>query len=121
VTVAVTAGFWLRFEGMPDQLSALYGDLLEGSYDCVDRVVLNAYFGRGQFGGGLRLWWRALCGSDENLDDAHLMRMAGRFSRRLRAWAKDNKTRSFTAHPARISTRWRNNIWLRRKQSQDCF
>jgi hypothetical protein len=91
VTVAVTVGFWLRFEGMPDQLSALYGDLLEGSYDCVDRVVLNAYFGRGQFGGGLRLWWRALCGSDENLDDAHLMRMAGRFSRRLRAWAKDNK------------------------------
>ena len=91
MTVAVTVGFWLRFEGMPDQLSALYGDLLEGSYDCVDRVVLNAYFGRGQFGGGLRLWWRALCGSDENLDDAHLMRMAGRFSRRLRAWAKDNK------------------------------
>ena len=51
MTVAVTVGFWLRFEGMPDQLSALYGDLLEGSYDCVDRVVLNAYFGRGQFGG----------------------------------------------------------------------
>ena len=27
---------------------------------------------------------------DENLDDNHLMRMAGRFSRRLRAWAKAN-------------------------------
>ena len=76
---------------MPDQLSTLYSDLLEGSYDCVDRVVLNAYFGRGQFGGGFRLWWRALNGSDENLDDTHLMRMAGRFSRRLRAWAKENK------------------------------
>ncbi len=76
---------------MPDQLSALYHDLLEGSYDCVDRVVLNAYFGMGQTGGGLRVWWRALCGSDDNLDDNHLMRMAGRFSRRLRAWAKDNK------------------------------
>jgi hypothetical protein len=75
---------------MPDQLSTLYGELLEGSYDCVDRVVLNAYFGMGQTGGGLRVWWRALYGSDETLDDNHLMRMAGRFSRRLRAWAKEN-------------------------------
>ena len=73
---------------MADQLSGLYSDLLEGSYDCVDRVVLNAYFAMGQSGGGFRVWWRALYGSDENLDDNHLMRMAGRFSRRLRAWAK---------------------------------
>jgi hypothetical protein len=76
---------------MADQLSTLYGNLLEGSYDCVDRVVLNAYFGMGQTGGGLRVWWRELYGSDDNLDDNHLMRMAGRFSRRLRAWAKENK------------------------------
>ena len=76
---------------MADQLSALYSDLLDGSYDCVDRVVLNAYFSMGQTGGGMRVWWRALYGSDDNLDDNHLMRMAGRFSRRLRAWAKENK------------------------------
>ena len=76
---------------MPDQLSTLYGDLLQGSYDCVDRVILNAYFPMGQSGGGLRTWWRALYGSDDHLDDNHLMRMAGRFSRRLRAWAKENK------------------------------
>jgi hypothetical protein len=75
---------------MADQLSTLYGDLLEGSYDCVDRVALNAYFGMGQTGGGLRVWWRALYGSDADLDDNHLMRLAGRFSRRLRAWAKAN-------------------------------
>ena len=30
---------------MPDQLSSHYRDLPEGSYDCVDRIVLNAYFG----------------------------------------------------------------------------
>jgi len=75
---------------MPDQLSTLYSDFLAGSYDCVDRVVLNAYFGGGQWGGGFRVWWRALYGSDADLDDTHLMRMAGRFSRRLRAWAKAN-------------------------------
>ena len=76
---------------MADQLSTLYRDLLEGNYDCVDRVVLNAYFSMGQTGGGFRMWWRELHGSDENLDDTHLMRMAGRFSRRLRAWAKANQ------------------------------
>jgi len=75
---------------MPDQLSTLYRDFVEGSYDCVDRIVLNAYFTMGQSGGGLRSWWRALYGSDENLDDTRLMRMAGRFSRRLRAWAEAN-------------------------------
>ena len=75
---------------MPDQLSSLYSEFLEGGYDCVDRVVLNASFSMGQSGGGFRVWWRELYGSDENLDDNHLMRMAGRFSRRLRAWAKAN-------------------------------
>ena len=38
------------------------------------------------------MWWRALYGSDDNLDDNHLMRMAGS-SRRLRAWAKANGIR----------------------------
>jgi hypothetical protein len=88
--VAVVGRLWLRFESMPDQLSILYGDLLQGSYDCVDRVILNAYFTMGQTGGGLRTWWRALYGSDDDLDNNHLMRMAGRFSRCLRAWAKEN-------------------------------
>lgn len=80
---------------MPDQLSALYNDLLEGSYDCVDRLVLNAYFGMGQTGGGMRVWWRALYVSDDTLDDNHLMRMAGRFSRRLRAWANSGHVADF--------------------------
>ena len=32
---------------MTDRLSTLYQDLLSGSYDCVDRIVLNAYFRMG--------------------------------------------------------------------------
>ena len=32
---------------MPDSLSERYADLLTGSYDCVDRIVLNAYFRMG--------------------------------------------------------------------------
>lgn len=62
--------------------------LLDASYDCVDRVVLNAYFSVGQTPGGFRCWWRVFYGSDASLDDAHLMRLAGRFARRLDAWVK---------------------------------
>src|SRR6266849_9960965 len=76
---------------MGDQLSERYCDLLTGSYDCVDRVVLNAYFSLGHSPGGFRVWWRRLHDeSDEHLDNAHLMRMAGRFARRVRAWGGAN-------------------------------
>jgi len=71
-----------------DQFSEQHEDLIEDSYDCVDRIVLNAYFAMGQNPGGMRVWWRALHGSDEGLDTNHLMRMAGRFSRRVHAYAK---------------------------------
>src|SRR6266581_4797997 len=74
---------------MTDELSKRYGELLAGAYDCVDRIVLNAYFSLGHNPGGFRVWWRRLHnGSDQQLDNAHLMRMAGRFSRRVRAFAK---------------------------------
>src|ERR1700726_4340139 len=58
---------------MTDGLSTLYQDLLGGSYDCVDRIVLNAYFRMGHDPGGFRVWWRALTGSDETLENAYLM------------------------------------------------
>jgi len=73
---------------MLDEYSEYYADLLETTYDCVDRIVLNAYFRMGQAAGGFRTWWRQLMGSDDHLDNTHLMRMAGRFSRRVRAHAK---------------------------------
>ncbi len=76
---------------MTDELFASYHDLLDGTYDCVDRIVLNAYDPLGASAGGFRTWWRRLNGgSDEELDTAHLMRLAGRFSRRVRAFAKAN-------------------------------
>jgi len=72
-----------------DELSERYGELLQGSYDCVDRIVLNAYFPLGHNPGGFRVWWRRLHdGCEEQLDNTHLMRMAGRFSRRVRGFAK---------------------------------
>jgi hypothetical protein len=76
---------------MADRLNDLYHDLLDGTYDCVDRIVLNAYFRPGHNPGGFRVWWGRLTGSDATLDNAHLMRLAGRFSRRVRAYAKANR------------------------------
>jgi len=71
-----------------DEFSQYYADFLDGTYDCVDRIVLNAYFQLAQTAGGLRVWWRELYGSDDKLDKTHLMRIAGRFGRRLKAYAQ---------------------------------
>ena len=57
---------------MADDFTERYGDLINGSYDCVDRVVLNAFFSVGHNPGGFRSWWRQLHGSDDQLDDTHL-------------------------------------------------
>jgi hypothetical protein len=73
-----------------DPFSQCYADLLDDTYDVVDRIVLNAYYRFAQSTGGFRSWWRQWHGSDDNLDDTRLMRLAGRFSRRVRGWAKKN-------------------------------
>lgn len=60
---------------MQDPLSERYQRLLHGVYDCVDRIVLNAYFRRGHNGGGFRQWWRQLLGvgrgTGQHPSDAH--------------------------------------------------
>ena len=73
-------------EGFSDRCQGL----LTGRYDCVDRIVLNAYFSLGSSPGGFRTWWRRWWGDDGELDNAHLMRLAGRFARRVRGWAAAN-------------------------------
>src|SRR5437764_30564 len=73
---------------MSDEFSSHYADLLAGRYDCVDRIVLNAYNTLCYTAGGFRTWWRWLYGTDDDLDNAHLMRLAGRFARRVRGFAK---------------------------------
>jgi hypothetical protein len=74
---------------MTDLFSERCGDLLTGSYDCPDRIVLNAYYQMGHAPGGFRVWWRRWhSDGDAQLDNAHLMRLAGRFARRLRASAE---------------------------------
>jgi hypothetical protein len=76
---------------MSDALSSHYADLLTGSYDCVDRIVLNAFNPLCHNPGGFRTWWRRLYGSDADLDEAHLVRMAGRFARRVHGFARGQR------------------------------
>ena len=77
---------------MADDFRLRHRDLLTGSYDCVDRIVLNAFFQLGYQPGGLRTWWRRLHdGSDEELDNTHLMRMVGRFARRVQGQGRSRR------------------------------
>ena len=43
---------------MADDFSTYRDEELEGSYDCVDRMVVNAYYKMGQTAAGFRTWWR---------------------------------------------------------------
>jgi len=71
-----------------NKFSQHYSELLEGEYDCIDRIVLNAYYPKLLSGGGLRDWWRQLHGNDTDLSTASLMRMAGVMSKRVQAYCK---------------------------------
>lgn len=75
----------MRFK---DKLCFHYKGILEGTYDCVDRIVLNGYYQLCFSPGGFRTWYRDLKGSDKDLNNTTLMRMAGRFSSRIRAFCK---------------------------------
>ena len=108
---------------MTDELSERYGELLADAYDCMDRIVLNAYFSLGHNPGGFRVWLRRLHdGSEEQLDNTYLMRMAGRFSRRVRAWATANQIpvidcgRGERKHRITASPQWPTRRPWRRSQ-----
>jgi hypothetical protein len=76
---------------LTDEFTSYHKHLLVDTYDCVDRIVVHAFYSLGNNPGGFRNWWRCLTGSDETLDRTHMERMAGRFNRRLKAYAKKKK------------------------------
>jgi len=87
-----------------DAFSEYYAGLLQATYNCVDRIVLNAFFPFGQTGGGVRAWWRWLHGDDLTLDDEHLREMAGTFSRRLHAFCAKQRILNLQCLYDRIAT-----------------
>ena len=86
---------------MSNEFNEHYRVLSTGSYDWVDRNVLNAYFSLGDSAGWFRTWWRRWHrDSDEELDNTHLIGMAARFSRRVRGWANAHRYRVSVPFPS---------------------
>ena len=104
----------------PDDFSQYHAELLDGIYDCVDRIVLNAFFSMGQTGGGMRSWWRNLHGDDSQLDDKHLREMAGTFSRRYTPSAPSKGFRSSRHGPGSESTSWPSHTCPRIRHFAAC-
>jgi hypothetical protein len=52
---------------MADAFTSRYEESLDGDYDGVDRIVINAYLPGVGGGSGFRNWRRLLCGLEEEL------------------------------------------------------
>jgi hypothetical protein len=90
---------------MADRFSELYQDLLSGSYDCVDRIVLNGYFRQGHSAGGFRVWWQKLTGSVETLGQCAPHEVVGAFQpTRARLGEGGRDSQSSTADQQSAST-----------------
>jgi hypothetical protein len=77
----------VRPMSLADDFSTYVAPLLDGGYDCVDRLVLNGYFLLGQTSGGFLTWWNDLFPGTK-LEPKRLEQMAGDVSRRVFAFAK---------------------------------
>ena len=71
-----------------DAFTRYYAPLLDDMYDVIDRISLNARYNFACSPGGFRQWWYDRFGTFNNLNDTFLMRLAGRYGRRVRGWAK---------------------------------
>src|SRR5687767_12081326 len=71
-----------------DAFASYHAHLIEATYDCVDRLVINCYFQLGQTGGGFRTFWRAWKGDDTRLNGEGLRQAAGDLARRLKAYCE---------------------------------
>src|ERR1700760_2355629 len=104
-----------------DEFSQYYAELLQGTYDCVDRIVLNAFYPLGQTGGGVRSWWRRLYGDDSKLDDEHLREMAGPFRAASTRSAPSRAFPSSRRRHATASTNWRSRTSPTIQNFAACF
>jgi hypothetical protein len=88
-----------------DEFTTYLGDLLEGAYDCTDRIALRGYFPLGQTSGGLLTWWKRLR-PGQPLREESLRTFAGDFARRTKAYAqKHNIALEYFAAGGRKHTR----------------
>jgi hypothetical protein len=74
-----------------DEFTRYYAPLLDDMYDVVDRITINARYHFACTPGGFRCWWFDRFGTFDNLNDTFLMRLAGRYGRRVQGWANKHK------------------------------
>ena len=74
----------------PDDLSTYLADILDGTYDCADRICLRGYYPLGQTSGGLLTWWNQLF-PNTALSEQGLRKLAGDFARRVHAYARKHQ------------------------------
>jgi len=75
---------------LADEFSSYIAELLQGSYDCVDRIALRAYFRPGCTSGGFLIWWNRLFPGKVPTQES-LRSMAGDFARRVKAFSQKHK------------------------------
>ena len=75
---------------LPDDFSSYIAELLQGSYDCVDRIALRAYFRLAQTSGGFLTWWDRLFPGQAPTQQ-YLRQMAGDFAPRVKAFSQKHK------------------------------
>ena len=87
----------------------------------MDRIVLNAYFGMGHSPGGFRVWWRALTGSDDTLDNAHLMRSPAGSVDACEATPKRTTFRLSIVRQGGVSMTSPTIVWPGQRSPKACF
>ena len=90
---------------LPDDFSSYIAELLQGSYDCVDRIALRAYFRLAQTSGGFLTWWNRLFPGKAPTQES-LRRMAGDFLARLPATASPTRRPVFALNEPWVKYRW---------------
>jgi hypothetical protein len=89
-----------------DAFTTYLGEMLEGTYDCAERIALRGYFPLGQTSGGLLTWWNRLR-PGQPLREESLRAFAGDFARRVKAYAQKHgiALEYFCGEPAQARTR----------------
>lgn len=70
-----------------DDFREYYTRLRNGTYGCVNRIVMNAHYDVAQTAGGLQTWWNRFR-DHHDLIKNHLTRLAACFGRRTAAGAR---------------------------------
>src|SRR5262250_3190014 len=106
---------------VPDTFSAYYADLLQGSYDCLDRIVLHAFYPLGNPEVGCALGGGAYRATIQSLTMLICVRWRGPFHAASRPSARSRSFRSLRRKLATENMNWRKRTYPKIRIFADCF